>query len=382
MSNQKLALLALVAAVLVGVAVLQNKTHNGKGPALTGPAYLIQGLDPSQIAQIVIEKGQSPVTLVRQDQGFRVKEKSNYPADPKQINDLLTKCMDIETTELVSQNVQNQADLGVTEAKAKDVVKFLKADGSLITGIVIGNSKEGGQGTYVRRVDSNDVYLTSSSPYIRKRALDYLDQNLITTNKDDITSVTVKLPDSEYTLTNDPNAGIQLTALPAGRNLKTSEARSVLNALTGLRFDDVKKKADQNLTFDHTYQCRLKDSTVYTLNIAIDGKTYYVNPTCEYTDKSKVTIQPGAKDTPEQLKAKEAKLKGQENALKFTQMHSPWVYEIPEYKAKYFIKKMDDLLEAPEKPEESTNKADEIKNLVPDLGTGSSEATKTPDSNQ
>ena len=368
MTNQKLAILALVAAVLVGVAVMLNSTTNGPNEKTTGSAYLIQGLDPSQVTKITVEKGDEPITLTRQDNGFVIAEKSNYSANNKQINTLLTDCMDIQTTELVSQSQDNYSDLGVTEEKAKDVVKFFQADGALITGVIIGNSKEGGNGTYVRRIDSDKVYLTSKAPYIRKRALDYMEQNLIALNKENIESVQVTLPDVEYQISDDPNNGLQLSPLPEGRTFKSSDTRSVLSALTGLRFNDVQPKSTANMDFtqpQYQYQCRLKDSTVYTLKIIKEDDKYYVNCSSEYTDKSGVKVDRTKQDSEEELKAKEAKLLAQEKALKFSKRHSPWVYEIPEYKAKYLVKPLEDLLEQPKEETEDT----EIQNLVPDLNS-------------
>lgn len=369
MSNQKLAILALAAALMVGVAVMLNSTPNGPNEEQTQSSYLILGLDLSQIAKIVVGKGDEPVTLVRQDKGFVIAEKSDYSANNKQINTLLTDCMDIQTTELVSQSKDNHSDLGVTEEKAKDMVKFYQADGTLLTGVIIGNSKKGGSGTYVRRIDSDKVYLTSKAPYIRKRALDYMEQTLISLTKDDIESVQVKLPDVEYTITDDPNNGLQLSPLPEGRTFKSSDTRSVLNALTGLRFNDVQPKSTADMDFDnpqYRYQCRLKDSTVYTLKIISKEDKYYVNGISEYTDKTGVKVDRTKQDSEEELKAKEAILLAQEKALKFSKRHSPWVYEIPEYKAKYLIKSIDDLLAEPEKDEPAVEDVN-IETIVPNL---------------
>ena len=79
--------------------------------------------------------------------------KDNYPAMAGEINKLIAACLDIQTTELYSDNPENHEDLGVTEEDARNVVKFYKADSSLLTGMVISKPREQGRGAYVRQVN-------------------------------------------------------------------------------------------------------------------------------------------------------------------------------------------------------------------------------------
>ena len=64
-----------------------------------------------------------------------------------------------------------------------------------------------------------------------------------------------------------------------------------------------------------------------------------------------VTIQPNKVDSPEELKAKEARLLAQESAQKFTLRHKGWIYEIPDWKAKYLTMNPSDLFEEEEEEE-------------------------------
>jgi hypothetical protein len=66
-------------------------------------------------------------------------------------------------------------------------------------------------------------------------------------------------------------------------------------------------------------------------------------------------------ETPEELKAKEAKLLARDNAAKFTADHQAWVFEIADWTAKNLTKEMADLIEdekkAPSTPSESFGRA-------------------------
>jgi len=386
MSNKKLTILGITAVLMVLWAVMQTRISNKSGVETTGLSYLIQGLDPSGVGSISIGTGKEAVTLKRQESGFVVVDKDNYPAKTSEINSLISKCLEIQTSEFVTDNPANFEDLEVTEEKARSVVKFMKTDPNspLITGVVIGKTTELGQGSYVRMLSSdpavsNKVYVTSNAPWFGAGAMNFIDQELISAKSDDIESVTVSSKDGQYTLRKKPDSqDIILDNMPAGKKLKSSDAKSVLTALTSLRFDDV-KKLPSDMTFEKQYMCRLKDSTVYSLRIAQkDGKTY-VSCVAEFTDKTPVEKaslnQGGEVESEEELKKKEAKLLARDNAEEFTKKHNGWVYEIADWKAKNLTKKLDDLLEDEKKPEEKA--AAEPNSVVPNV----IEAPKTEDAN-
>lgn len=126
MSNRKLIILSIVAALMIVWAIIQS--HIGVTPARapSGSSYLLQGLDTAKIASILIGTGEDAVRLIREDNRFVVGNKDNYPAVTSKINDLITSCLDIRTVELMTSNAVNHKELEVTEEKAKSVVKFLK----------------------------------------------------------------------------------------------------------------------------------------------------------------------------------------------------------------------------------------------------------------
>jgi hypothetical protein len=370
MSNQKLGILAVVAAAMVLLAVITARTSVGGRGKLSGPAYLIQGLDTAMIDSIHVGQGAEQVKIRRQGGQFVVTD-INYPADVKQINDLVTHSLDIKTVDLYTRDAANHQDLEVSEEKPKGAVKFFKADGSLLAGIVIGKTRESDQGTYVREASSNDVYLTNDAPLIRTRALEYVNQELATVKREDVNAVTVTTPQGSYTLraAKGGGGGVLMDGLPAGEKLKDTDVKSVFTALQGLRFEDVNTPARiEGLTFDHKYVVRMDDSTEYTLELAKKGAKTYLKARAVYTSSAKVAIDPSKQDSPEELKKKEAILMAQEGAQRFTLRHKNWIYEIPDWKAKYLVMPQGDLLEAKEKPAEAKAETPQaIPAVVPSL---------------
>jgi hypothetical protein len=357
MSNGKLTILGIVAVIMVIWAVAQSHVSNRPSVVTEGPSPLLQGLDPDDIGSIVLGTGEETVTLKRQQGGFVVVDKDNYPAKTSEINNLLTKSQEIQRSQFVTDNAANHEDLGVTEEEANATIKFYKADSSLITGVIGGKTKELGQGTYVRLATSDAVYVAPTMPWIADTAMNYIEQELISVKREDIVSVTVSSPKGQYTLkSTEDGKDVILENVPAGKKFKDSDGDSVFTALTSLRCDDVMKNPG-DLTFDREYVCTLKDTTVYALKIAQKDDKTYIRCEAEYTDKTPVKIDSKA-ESPEELKKKEAKLLAWEGADKFTAKHKGWVYEIADWKAKNLIKELTELLEDEEKPEEESDTTD------------------------
>jgi len=343
MSNKKLAVLGVIAVVMVLWAIVQSKVSNKSRTASDSPSYLIQGLDPGDIDSIVIGTSGNTVTLKRAARGFVVVNKDNYPADTGEINTLLTKCLEIETTQFITDNPSNHEDLEVTEEKAKTVIKFFKSDSSLLTGLIVGKGKELGQGTYVRLASSDKVYVASSIPWFGDIAMNYIVQELFSLDRDEIESVTVSSVNGTYILkTKEDSQDIELVNIPVGKTFKSTEGRTVFTALTNVSFNDVKKNSG-DLNYDRHYVCRLKDSTEYSIGIATEGDKTFITCGAEFTDERPSRVRKD--ESEEELKIKEAMLLADDKAREFTAKHQGWFYEIPEYKAEHLTKELADLIE-------------------------------------
>ena len=267
MSDKKLAILAITAVVTVLLAVILS--HISAGP--TGPetpGYLMPGLNTAHIGSIVVGKDDNIVTLKRIEGRFVVANKENYPAKISEINNLLSTCQEIRWSQFITDDPANHEDLGVTEEKARNIVKFLtpEPNSTILAGVVVGKTKENEAGTYVRLLSSDKalsdkVYLTESEPWFSNEVMNYIEQNLTSIKSEDIESVTVSSPSGEYTLKmTEDGKDIVLENTPQGKKLKTGYYQNVFAALTSLGFEDIRKKTS-GLLFDRKFVCRLKNST-------------------------------------------------------------------------------------------------------------------------
>ncbi|MFA5292929.1 MAG: DUF4340 domain-containing protein [Phycisphaerae bacterium] len=350
MSNKKLSVLGILASASIVLAVFVSQCVNKSKQVSATAGYLIQGLDPASIAKIIISTDSNTITLDRQQNGFVVENRSNYPASTKTINALITSCLDIKMVEFYTEDKANYEDLGVTEESGQAVVKFLDANGNVITGLIIGKDCPSGGLYYGRLVNDNKVYVMDNVPWPGASPNEYITKELITLNKAEIASVTVKSPSESYTLAPEANsAEVALKELPAGKIQKNSECEAVFSALTNLSFEDVNTVSDKpDLKFDREYGCLLKNSTLFLIEIAQKDSKTYIKCSADFTDKTQVRKEEGV-ESQEELKKKEAKLLAREKVKKFQDATSGWVYEIPSYYADKMTKPMKELVEdAPE----------------------------------
>jgi hypothetical protein len=356
MSNRNLLILGFTAAAMVALAVVVAGIADKPYVKKDQTAYLIQGLDPDQVARITIGKPGEDVILNRRGANFVVANLDNYPARTSEINKLITTCLDIQTAEFYTDNPANHKDLGVTEPNARVLVKFYKAappdktDLSLITGVIVGKQKQQGRGIgYIRRVDDDKVYVAAAQiPLVKKQATDYVEQGLTSVKREDINSVTVSCPNGTYLLwPGDDDKTVILEDLAEGKKLNNTIANRVFTALANLSFEDVNaESAKRGLLFDRRYLCRLKDTTVYSVWLAKEGDLWFAKCDAQFADQTPVTKTQGEVESDEQLKIKEAKLLARDAAEEFSETHNGWVYQIPDYLAANLTRTSAELLES------------------------------------
>ena len=359
MSDRKLAVLGIVAVLMAGWAILQNRISQNANKTDFSSSPLIEGLQIESVSAIsmISEKGEKTTTLTRTGDGFAVSDKENYPADISKINNLINNCLDIRTHEKVTDNSENHADLGVTNETARYQVTFLDHEGKAIVGFFVSESGEKGEG-FARLSNANEVYSIQQPPYISTRPMDYVDAQLLQVQQDKIQTVAVKAEASSYTLTaTEDKHDIQLQNMPAGKQFKGTDYKTVFGALSSLQFSDVMSasKTPEGLVFDSSYVCTLSDKTVYYLDLAQKDDKTFVKVSANYLDKTPVEKERRV-ESEEELKEKEAKLKALDAVETFNKKHQDWIYEIPSYKADNLMKPLPSLIEdvpAPEK--ESTD---------------------------
>ena len=356
MSDKKLALLGILAVLMAVAAIVQHHMSRHVYTADFSNSALIEGLaiDSVDAIRITSKNGSQTVHLSKENGSFVVRDKDNYPADVSKINNVVNQCLDVRTVEKITSNPANHADLKVTEETARYLISFLDSEAKPIVTLAFSEPDPDTNSANARLLSSDDVYAIQGAPWFKTKAMDYIDTELLSVQRDTISSVAVKNADSNYILSSPQGSDeITLEKMPDGKHSKNTGCQTVFNALSSLRFEDVTKSsnAPQDLSFDDTYICKLYDLTIYKLSIAKKDDKTYVKISADFLDKTPVEKTMGQVESDEELKKKEAKLLAIDVVKEFNPANRDWIYQIPSSKAGDLTKPLSELIEDIPEPE-------------------------------
>ncbi|MHC5082532.1 MAG: DUF4340 domain-containing protein [Planctomycetota bacterium] len=350
MNDKKLAILGILAVMMAGAAILQNRISKQISTGDFSSTALIEGLEIDVVDAIHIssESGGKTVKLARRNGRFTLQGKDSYPADVTKINALINSCLDIRTSEKITSSPSNHADLKVTDETAAYIISFLASEDKPIVTLLISETNAETNSAYGRLSSSDDVYLIERPPYIQAGAMDYIDALLVEVPSDQVRSVAASAPEGSYVLSSpEGSSEVALESMPEGKQYKGTDYQTVFNAINSVRCDDVMaaEKAPADMKFDYIYTSKNYDLTVYKFALGKQDEKVYAKVTADYLDKTPVEKTVGQVETDEELKKKEAKLLAIDKVKAFNEKHKNWVYQIPSYKADNLTKPLSELIE-------------------------------------
>jgi len=386
MTDKKLSIMAIVAAVMIALnVVLYVGWPSAGGGGFKRGTLLIQGLDLDKVSSISITGDKDAVTLARKGEDFVIAERQNYPASIGEVNKLLLKCLQVRCDAEFTASADNHGELGVTADKPETgVVKLLDSDGKELVGIIVGKFATRGRGSYVRRTDRDTVYTSEESVHVSAQPSNYMDTKLLDVAKGDVAEVTIKAKDKTVTVTREKDK-IVLKEIPKGKRPKESDVESVFDALSSLTLDDVAADASVAAEPDTTFTCKLKEEkhTTYVVQLSKRDDKHYIKLAAQGPgqDLAQASIQIAndrSKEGTDEGKKAAAVLTALKGANEFNERHANWVYEISSWAAGKMQKSVDDLVEdipEPDAPDKIT--ASHI--LIGYKGADRSKATRTKD---
>lgn len=304
--NRKQFLILVIAFVVLGGAGLtlfwQDIAAYRTAGAKIG-AKLLPGFNMGEVAQIRLQDAKSGVTLVRKESSWRVRERSDYPANVQSIGDLLTKLSELKVvqSESVGESLLPRLDLaapGKGEGGGT-LVEFKDAAGKTISSLLLGkkilkkdpmnplpNAQDGlPAGRYIMVVGAKTVIVVSD-PLESAEARPGAWLNRLFFKADRVKTLTVAGGGAmQWKITRDLEYG-QWKFASGGGELDPSAAVAAINALGGLSFSDVipdsqPEAADKAVTvtaetFDNlTYQLKLsrqQTSDDYAVSFSVSGE--------------------------------------------------------------------------------------------------------------
>ena len=161
LKTKNLVILAVIVVILAGISFIQKSGHE-KTTSAAATAVVAEGdFSRENLQRITIGYGDQPeiVVLAAQPDGWVVESAWDAPADEQKIDNLLRNLSNL-SGEFRSDKADVLADYGLDDA-ASIKIRGTDAAGTEVLAVDVGKKAEGGQGNFICRPGSSDVYLSS-----------------------------------------------------------------------------------------------------------------------------------------------------------------------------------------------------------------------------
>ena len=362
MTAHRLKILGVATLVAVLAAFWISSTHDRTKTADSAEALYpaLKGKLTSATRIRVYRAGDELIADLRRDQEeWRVADRSDYPADGAKVRKLL---LDLEQARVEEQKTSNPANypmLGVGDVsdKAATGVRIEIEGLPAPVNLIVGKSNPADHTTFVRRAGEAPSWLVNVGMEVPSSTGAWLRKDILDIGADRIQEAAVSITgEAPYTAAKSArsDANFSVTGIPKGRELNVAGAADhVASALVGLELNDVKPASELSnekpagRTVFHTFDgltiavngFKLNDKYYVTLEPAFDAalaQRFHVDtkaPT-EKATKAKAAEDPNAK-AEQEAKSLDAKLR-------------PWAFEIAQYKYDAMFKPLEQLLKKKE----------------------------------
>jgi hypothetical protein len=335
----------------LGLYASSNRWSAGK---VEGAAFLPDlAKRINSVGAIEVTQGGNTLTIGRDGNAWKVRERGGFPANAEQARSLLVA---LAQAQLVEPRTSIREKLGLLELEEptdKDAksrrVRILDTAGSVISDLVVGKTRfdafgSGKGGIYVRRSAETQSWLATGDPKVTAEIKDWIDTKVFTGETAKVVKVRIETPgEGELVIEKAPppevktedakgpstpttakNTKFRLVSTPDGKQLKQDvKLDDIVDAFGSINLDDV-RKLEAPPAADKTQVVTLETEGApnVTFRLRKDGEAHWIS-----------LIAAGEGDAKKKADEINAKAQG-------------WEFKIPNWKAELIGKRPADLFEA------------------------------------
>ena len=383
MKLKTISTLAVIAAVLIIVAVFLAEQQKPGAPPTNQPVFPELKTVINDVTELSVATQSGTITLHRQEDIWRVKEKYNYPADLGTVRETLIGLAELTILEPKTRKPELYEKLGLQDVDAEGSlstgITLKDATDNTVAAAVIGNDrpaqgKSGYKELFLRKVGDPQTWLVQGGLTVEKNPGKWLDKELTQIETKRVRRLIVTHPDKTRLVVEKArptDLNYQVAHVPEGLEIESQfTVNNIVSTVTSLSLEDVKPRSevpfdDQPVvtavfeTFDGlqgTVQLLRIDEKNYVTISAVFNADLVWKPKPESEAELEKESEPQAGQqpeasaqgnkvpaNPEQPKIKsEAEVKAEIEAL--NKRVADWVYVIPKFRADTLLKKPQDLL--------------------------------------
>ena len=353
MNKKNIAVLVIITLLVVVIAVLLAQRRQAATSDDALGALFFHGLEQKldDVATVEIVQGKDHVTLQRDGETWRIKEKGGYAADFDKLKPLVLSIASLLSVEAKTSKADQYDKLGVTDPAAEDAthpgVTLKDTSGTTLAALVIGDAHDSDDGVkkqlYVRRLSDPQAWLVDGKVDVITDAAAWLRKDrIVDIFRSRMKSFSITLPDGAHYFVvkaSPEEKGFQYSPLPRNAKIR-SQARldDMSAALENIVPDDVVVAA--GFEFPATgvghNEYRTFDGLVIKTALLQKEDKWFVKYSVAYDASVAGTALKSAGAT----EPDKVKLEAESLAQNLTR----WAFVIPETKAMLMTKKISDVL--------------------------------------
>lgn len=359
----------MITIVSVTVATIVTTTQPDFHPSEESNIALFPSLvgEAKNVSRLIVHSSTGRFTIERHNTSWQLKEKDDYPIEPTRVREVIMAIARVTLLEQKTSKVEKHALLEVINPSFNSLngkgnghlFTLQDTNGLTLASLIIGkrSGSSGGDSrdlgiiswnaselVYVRRPHESQVWLARvSSPFPAVDVQWWVNPTVVAIDPSRITRVTLIRDDQILTVTQGKDRSIAVQPILADAKINELGARKILNVLSNLLLEDIKRKTEQNIALLSTKVVKVTfttddglciDVVMYDSNDSSKENLSWVAVSATVVTTGDSSIKSNNSET--------SKVKNEANMI--NERTSTWLYQIPSYAASTFRSSYEDVV--------------------------------------
>ncbi len=381
MNIKTLTILGIITVALIGMAILMSQQKETVLPQTGQPVFPGLMSKINEVSELVVNVQSETMTIVRDGESWKVKEKDNYPANMGKIREVLIGLGELKILEAKTKKPELYEKLGLENVEAEGSIStgvtLKDSAGTTLAEVIIGKQRpsKGNPNqdeVYIRIPGDPQTWQAIGKLSVEKNLSEWLDKDFLEVEPKRVRRVRITHPDNTTLVLekeNPDDLDFKVTNLLEGEEIQSQfSVNHIVSTVTSLSLDDVQPNSEISFedesvvtatfeTFDGlegTVKLFRKDEKNYVKVSAVFNADLIWKPEPEEDSETEKPVEgENAQDKddneivktlkPEKPTVKpEAEVKAEIKAL--NKKVKEWIYIIPKFRADTILKKPEDLI--------------------------------------